>query len=344
MNELSTDTQPARDSEAYQLAEKLLRPRFQILDALAFAASLNPKSKAAAEDHKRTKDQARGELMSLPIHELRNRVQKQEAQAAADQVARAESEKKRKQEKAAREAQAAAEREASKFYNLSSSTADFRYWATMDYWSFDEALALLMGKDPRIMTKEAMRKEIEPEISLMIPRPPAPSKSSFVQKYEALRAVAGRAAAMKSPQLKPLGVLLWAHESGAITPPSELVQEISGRLQRSKPNPVQPVTVAQPAQTTSPPVQAPEQPDTHTQLKRAALIHKHERAWPTLEADLRHANDNGLSACAKAKKHGFWREEPALQWAQENGKLKGSLTPSSHTAHAPFGRFHRIDG
>jgi len=337
MNELSTDTQPTRDSEAYQLAEKLLRPRFQILDALALAASLNPNGKKAAEDHKRKKDEARGELMTLPINELRSRVQQQEAQAAADRVARAESEKKRKQEKATRDAQAAAEREANKFYNLSSSTANFRHWATMDYWSFDEALALLMGKDPRIMTKEAMRKEIEPEFSLMLPRPPAPPKSSFVQKYEALRAVAGRASAMKSPQLKPLAVLLWVHESGAITPPSELVQEISDRLQRSKPNPVQPVSVAQPAPTTPPPVQTPERPDPHTQLKRAALVHKHDRAWPTIEADLRHANENGLSTCAKSKKHGFWLEEPALQWAQQNGKLRQRAQSGLMTAD-PFNR------
>ncbi len=95
MNELSTDTQPARDSETYQLTEKLLRPRFQILDALALAASLNPNGKKAAEDHKRKKDEARGELMALPINELRSRVQQQEAQAAADRVTRAESEKKR---------------------------------------------------------------------------------------------------------------------------------------------------------------------------------------------------------------------------------------------------------
>lgn len=341
MNELSTDTQPARDSEAYQLAEKLLRPRFQILDALAFAASLNPNSKAAAEDHKRTKDEARGELMVLPIHELRNRVQKQEAQAAADQVARAESEKKRKQEKAAREARAAAEREVNKFYNLSSSTADFRHWATMDYWSFDEALALLMGKDPQIMTKEAMRKEIEPEFSLLLLSPSSHPKSNFVRRYEALRTVAERAGDMKPAQLLPLNVLLWAHRSGAIAPPAELVQAVSDRLQRSQPKPVQsaPVAPSEPAKASAPVVLPP--PATSTQLKRFALIQKHERAWPSIEADLRHANENGLSESAKANRHGFWLEEPALQWARQNGKLFESRSPSSNLVNSAFASAHR---
>lgn len=80
-----------------------------------------------------------------------------------------------------------------------------------------------------------------------------------------------------------------------------------------------------------------------SELKRSALIQKHERAWPSLEADLRHANENGLSARAKADRHGFWREEDALAWARQNGKLMEAGAHTPHAAHAPFGRVHRMD-
>jgi hypothetical protein len=341
MTTSSTLTQPAPESEASRLADKLLSPRFQILDALAMAASLSPHGKKAAEDHKRKKDEARAQLMTLPLDELRTRVAQQEAQAAANRLAQSEADKKRKQEKLQREAQAAAEREAKKFYNQASSSADFRHWATMDYWTFDEALALLMGLDPSIMTKGAMQKEIEPEFNLMLLSQSNPPKSEFVRRYEALRAVAERATAMKPPRLRPVDVVTWAANSGAIAPPNDLVQALVERIKRSQPkatNAPEPQPSA-PGTTAHAPASAP----NPTSLKRVAMLQKHERAWPTIEADLRHANENGLSAAAKAKAHGYWHEEPALEWAQRNGKLLTPPTSRTATAHTPFGQIHRID-
>lgn len=240
----STFTQHAPESEAYRLAEKLLSPRYLVLDALAFAASLNPQSKKAAEDHKRQKEADRAQLMVLPIEELRARVAKHEAQAAAQRLAQAEADQKRKQEKMQREVQAAAEREAKKFYNQASSRADFPHWAKMDYWTFDEALALLMSLDPRVMTRAAMQKEMEPEFSLALLSQPKPQKNEFVRRYEALRAVAERATAMKPTQLRPADVVKWADSSGAIAPPSDLVQALSDRINRSQPQAPQ---ITQPA-------------------------------------------------------------------------------------------------
>lgn len=55
-------------------------------------------------------------------------------------------------------------------------------------------------------------------------------------------------------------------------------------------------------------------------IKRDALIAKYERAWTTIERDLRDGSSNGLSAAAKAEVHGMWFEAAALAWAERNGK------------------------
>lgn len=224
MTEFSTPPQPVQESEAYRLAEQLLTKPYQLRDALAFAASLSPTTQHIADEHKKKKDAERQELMSLPIEELRQRAAQQEARDAAARIAQAERDKKRREEAVLRKAKEAAARDARKFYNQPSSVADFKYWSAMDYWTFDEALALLMGKDPRVMTKEAIGKEIEPEFSLGLLGQPKPAKSSFIQQYEALRTVAERAVAMQPAQLRPLDVVLWAHRSGAIAPPNRTCQ------------------------------------------------------------------------------------------------------------------------
>lgn len=343
MSEFSTPHQPVQESEAHRLAEQLLTKPYQLRDALAFAASLSPTTQHIADEHKKKKDAERQELMSLPIEELRQRAAQQEMRDAAARIAHAERDKKKREEAALRKAKEAAARDASKFYNQPSSVADFKYWSAMDYWTFDEALALLMGKDPRVMTKEAIDKEIEPEFSLGLLGQPKPAKSSFIQQYEALRTVAERAEAMQPAQLRPLDVVFWAHRSGAIAPPTELAREIGDRLQRTQPKPIEPAPKMQPETAQAEETVSARTDAAVSELKRSALIQKHERAWPSVEADLRHANENGLSARAKAKRHGFWREEDALAWARENGKLTDASTHTPHAAHTPFGRVHRID-
>lgn len=59
-------------------------------------------------------------------------------------------------------------------------------------------------------------------------------------------------------------------------------------------------------------------------IKREALVSKHERAWPTIDRDLKDASENGLSAAAKADAHGMWWESAALTWAKQKGKLRDS--------------------
>jgi len=55
--------------------------------------------------------------------------------------------------------------------------------------------------------------------------------------------------------------------------------------------------------------------------KRAAFINDFQGMWPTMNGDLSDAARNGLSLAANAR-HGFWRVGPALNWADERGRIK----------------------
>lgn len=57
-------------------------------------------------------------------------------------------------------------------------------------------------------------------------------------------------------------------------------------------------------------------------IKRAALINKYCREWPSIEDDLRHSNENGLRTAAKLPdEHGYWNETAVVRWGSERGKL-----------------------
>lgn len=56
--------------------------------------------------------------------------------------------------------------------------------------------------------------------------------------------------------------------------------------------------------------------------KRAVLIAEVIGFWPSIEQDLSDSSRNGLSTCAKHKKHGFWCIESTLTWASQRGKIK----------------------
>lgn len=60
-----------------------------------------------------------------------------------------------------------------------------------------------------------------------------------------------------------------------------------------------------------------------TRRKRSALIKEVQSDWPTIENDLRHSDENGLNA-AKLPEHGYWNISVALNWANENGKLRAA--------------------
>lgn len=71
------------------------------------------------------------------------------------------------------------------------------------------------------------------------------------------------------------------------------------------------------------------------ELKKSALIGKYVDRWPTIERDLRDAPSNGLREAAKGSRHGWWREQASLRWAEPRGKLLQQLA-------SPASVFHRV--
>ncbi|HCY16917.1 MAG: hypothetical protein A2Z93_04965 [Curvibacter sp. GWA2_64_110] len=239
----ATTTAPANTEKA-RLVEEILRPQQVFYDIADAFSGWGEGGKRVSEEFKAKKEAEVARLMALALSELQAMRANQIAQAKAQEAARIEAEKRRKTEVE----QKAAQKEAAKFYNQASAKADFSYWATMDYWSFDEALALLLGKDPRVLTRSAMKRELAPEFSLLaLAQPQQRPKSELLRRYEDLRSVAERAAAMKPAQLRPVDVVLWAGRSGATTPPEELVQALLARAKRSQPK------ESQSTQTSAPP-------------------------------------------------------------------------------------------
>ncbi len=98
-----------------------------------------------------------------------------------------------------------------RFFNQSEATADFDHWAKATYWSLEEAVALLFGKEPKIVSWEKLKSYQE--------------KSPFVNDYRKFRDLARRASAsglLQDPG-SPGIFLSWArridHE-----PPAALVE------------------------------------------------------------------------------------------------------------------------
>lgn len=71
-------------------------------------------------------------------------------------------------------------------------------------------------------------------------------------------------------------------------------------------------------------------------LKKAALIQKHQRQWPTINRDFQDSSENELSKAAKAPGHGNWFEADALNWARQRGKLSEKTAQQAQTPATPF--------
>ena len=245
----------------------------------------------------------------------------------------------RAKEKAQAEAAAAAKKEklaakageidAALFYNQPSASADFEYWSKAEYWTFDESVALLLGKAPAVVTWAAVKRELEAKSGFILFEKPKPA-SGFLLKYERLRNLALRAQAMiGTAKLRPAEVIAWAQHSGATDVPPQLIQLVA--LPTPKKTGPAFTAVAEEtvitAGTDSSRAQAISQMDqpiptpSDRTLKKSALLKKYERVWVTIGSDLAHSNKNGLSKAAKALAYGQWREEDALAWARQNGKI-----------------------
>ena len=103
------------------------------------------------------------------------------------------------------------EREA--FYNDSSSNADFNYWAKADCWELDEAVALSLGKNPKIVNWGSINTYI--------------NYSPFAQKYLQIRDLCIRAKAVGKldDRFSPEKFIRWAQEKD-LDLPKELINNV----------------------------------------------------------------------------------------------------------------------
>jgi len=300
----------------------------------AALAPLNEQFRTEHESQRAQREARRTALEALPLSELEAMRARQAELAAARRTEAAQSARQRE----ARVAAEAAAKEAAKFYNQAQAEADFAHWGKMEYWTFDEALALLLGKDPRIVSRSAMKRELSPGIEELFFDRPA-EKSDFVRSYENLRQLAERASAMQGPRLRPGNVLLWAHNSGAATAPAALLKEVAAQVKKTPP-PAAPTVLASPKAATEPEVPStesarPEMPEPGTILRKV-LVRKYESCWPDIESDLKNSRVNGLAKQAKTGTHGHWIEAKALDWARARHKIEETRATARYTAHDPF--------
>lgn len=311
-----------------------LLKEFPLYAMAAALAPLNEQFRAEHESQRAQREARRTALEALTLSELEAMRTRQAELAAAQRSKVAQSAH-------AREARAAAEataKEAAKFYNQPQANADFAHWGKMEYWTFDEALALLLGKDPRIVSRSAMNRELSSGIEELFFVRPA-EKSDFVRSYEDLRQLAERASAMQGPRLRPGNVLLWVHNSGAATVPAALLKAVAAQVKKTPP-PAAPTVLASQKAATEPEVPStesarPEMPEPGT-ISRKELVRKYQSCWPDIESDLKNTGTNGLAKQAKTGRHGYWDVDKALEWARANHRLQGTHATVRGTANIPL--------
>lgn len=200
--------------------------------------------------------------------------------------------------------------EAARFYNQTKAIANYPYWLSLDFWTRDEAIALLLGRNPEVVTWDAVDQTMRPKKKFMAP---APVSTPFLQLFERLRHAAQRSEVMTaSANLKPFVVAQWGQRMLGAKLPKQLQALLDA------PQPAAP-TIAEVQQ--QPAADATDEAPTKPVLvKRKALLALND-IWPTVDSDLRNSIPNKLHEAAKADEYGMWKEQEALEWARRNGKL-----------------------
>lgn len=215
-------------------------------------------------------------------------------------------------------AEKARKAEASRFYNQAGAVANFKHWLSMDFWTLEEAVALLTGRDPRIVNRASIDEDIAPKKGLLAgqPNPPTP----FTKFFAALLSQAEHANAMThSSKLTPVEVIQWAKGILGNRVPAPLIEHLNAEGAAIGTQPVH-IAIGEAESTPKGEISGKLM---RTQVKRAALIAMAD-IWSTVVSDFQHCKANGLDAAAKAPGHGMWWKEAALEWAANRGKLNKS--------------------
>jgi hypothetical protein len=157
----------------------------------------------SAEDRQRQIreiDDYETELLDLPSADLYVRHEQEKAMEAQEFASRA------------------AREESERPFNKAYSNADFAHWAKAAYWSLDEALALIYGKEPAHAKWETVQKYVQ--------------VSPFARQYARARDLIHRAKNVRhlTELVQPGVFLAWAKRNDLPVPP-ELEQEVTTRGQ-----------------------------------------------------------------------------------------------------------------
>jgi hypothetical protein len=244
------------------------------------------------------------------------------------------------------EAKQARALEAKRFYRQPAAQANFPYWLAMDFWTLDEAIALLLGKNPEIVNPATIAKDLEQPNGFFarVANPP----TDFTKFFKAAHLKAQHAKAMTTAKhLTPVEVARWGQSFLGKHLPNPLAE-----LLANAPPEAATVTVAVPVTETAseaPVILRPvtvtagtaQHPDAtiRTLVNKAALLAQ-VAIWRTVDNDLHHAQRNGLAAAAKAEGRNQWWQEAAIDWAVRNGKIvpKNPTAPTSNLPGAFFDR------
>jgi len=173
-------------------------------------------------ERRRAYEEARASLEALPPEELQRLYAATIARKAAAETAIAN--KKNAEQAAKNDA-----KEAARFYNQPSALADFAYWRKVDFWTIEESVALLLGKDPSVVNSVSLRGDLAPDSSLFSKKERPQVLPEFFRTYERLHIMLSRAEALQGPALRPCDVVSWAYTLKAVSVPPELMDLISAK-------------------------------------------------------------------------------------------------------------------
>lgn len=92
-------------------------------------------------------------------------------------------------------------------FNAPENAANFEYWLKAEYWTLKEAVALLLGKDPKKLPLLLLSSHLK--------------SAPFVRQHAELMELAQRASVMQASRLRPVDVVEWA-DSISVDVPKEL--------------------------------------------------------------------------------------------------------------------------
>lgn len=111
------------------------------------------------------------------------------------------------------------------FYDQPDAQADFEYWSKAEYWTPDEAVAISFGKNPKVVTGEALKNYL--------------GKAQFADNYFSRCDLLDRAilSGRLPREIPPADFLAWAHERSILIP-RELTDYLSAASSQSSAKPL----------------------------------------------------------------------------------------------------------